>query len=1153
MNSTFPSRSLPEQLDMLEAEKSQPEASGIGVEQRFQEYVAQWKRLLLSTPKLILPTDRARRVGLTPRYGCSTFRASKDLTASLRLLSQTQQVSLPVVLLSAFQVLLLRYCSQEEIVTGCSLCGATDPQTSALHFDFLLRADLSADPTFRNLLARVNGGVQAGLGRQEFPLPQVMQALSVAADTASPIFQVSFSNRTLSYPDSAHDLDQPFSPLANAPVDLHLHVDEGREALILKLFYNEELFDDRSITATAGHLLRLLSGVAENSNRRSSNLPILTADEERQILIDWNQTACEFPRDRCLHQLIEAQAEQFPDRPAAVEKSEQLSYREFNARANELAHYLRNHGAGPNVKVGVCLSPSIDFAVAVLAVLKSGASCVPLDPSYPPQRLTYILQDAQAQLLIASRDTLPASVPAECKVLVLAEHSASVSRESQANPAPNVSPSDIAYVIYTSGSTGKPRGVLLPHTGLVNYISTMAGMYSMVPDDRVLQFCSISFDIAIEEIFLAWTTGAALVFKSEETPLGVPEFLQWAEQQGITVLDLPTAYWHEWVHHLPELRQASPRNLRLVIVGGEKASAKAYGAWRSAMGKRVRWVNTYGPTEASIAATASEPQFTADAIPENLPIGRPVPNVRIYLLDGHLNPVPIGVPGELHIGGVGVAQGYFNRPELTAQKFVADPFSSEPGARMYRTGDLARYLPSGEIEFLGRRDDQIKIRGFRIELGEIESVLAKLPGVREVAVVAREKAPGEKYLVAYVVPEQQVEANPAKFRSVLRQQLPDYMVPSVFMFLDSMPMTPNGKINRQGLPEPEFDVASSEMTVAGDAMQWQLCRIWQEVLGKKQIGIRDNFFDLGGHSLLAARLMHKIGQAMGKTLPLAMLFEAPTIEELADALSQNGWSRYWSSLVPIQPAGSQPPFFCVHGVGGNVIGLRELGKCMAPDYPFYGLQSQGLDGTRPCHKTIEEMALHYIHEVRSVQPNGPYFLGGFSFGGLVAYEMAQQLRAGGEDVGLLVLFDTYPGNLSVEDNSFFGLLFRLSWSNLFRDLPKVIEKRIRRRMKWWRRRVQPALWDVRNSNVAAHNNYVLRPYEGRATLLRAEKKSLRGSRDPHAAWQGLVANLEIHEIPGDHFDILVQPQVNRLAERLKACVNQSRSAFEASELSVHAS
>jgi amino acid adenylation domain-containing protein len=1149
MNSTFPSQSVPEQSDSLDG--IAPDGPKRGLDHAFVDYIARWKEQLSSTPALTVATDRPRVAASTSHLACRKIRVAKELTESLRELCHRQQVSLSVALLSAFQVLLLRYTSQEDIVMGCWLNGgvrAAAEESADGDDGFLFHTDLSGDPKFRDFLARVAAGIEAELEHPHFFLRDVVQGLSTGPDGCSSIFQVSFSHQM-----SGDGADRPFSAAMGVNVDLHLGAEEDDNELTLNWFYNADLFENSSIDRTASNLQTLLSGIVENCDARLSSLPIITEEEKRRILNEWNRTACEYPRDKCLHQLIEEQAEQRPDGIAALCGNDRLTYREFNARANQLAHYLRSCGVGAATKVGVCLRPSFEFAVAVLAVLKAGGACLPMDPTYPPQRLTSMLQDAQAHVLLTSPETLPEDVPAACEVIFVAQKSDVLSREPQTNPESVITPAGLAYVIYTSGSTGKPRGVLLPHAGLVNYIATMAKMYSMAPTDRVLQFCSISFDIAIEEIFLAWTSGASLVFKSEATPLGVPEFLSWAEQQGITVLDLPTAYWHEWVRHLPELSKPSPRDLRLVIVGGEKASAKAFGAWQGAVGQRVRWVNTYGPTEASIAATASEPRFEASAIPENLSIGRPVPNVRIYLLDAHLNPVPVGIPAELHIAGVGVAQGYFNRPELTGEKFIPDPFSSEAGARMYRTGDLARYLPSGEIEFLGRKDDQIKVRGFRIELGEIESQLAKHPGVSQVVVIAKQKPSGDKYLVAYLVMEPQAEASPASLRSFLKEQLPDYMVPSAFMVLDSMPMTPNGKINRRGLPEPDFDAPSPESAVASDALQWQLTRIWQEVLEKKHIGIRDNFFELGGHSLMAARLMHRIGQEIGKTLPLAMLFEAPTIEQLAAALGQDGWSRYWSSLVPIQPTGSQPPFFCVHGVGGNVIGLRELGQCMAPDYPFYGLQSQGLDGSRPCHKTIEEMALHYIHEIRSVQPNGPYFLGGFSFGGLVAYEMAQQLRAGGEDVGLLVLFDTYPGNLTVEDNSFLGSLLHLKWRNLFRDLPKVVEKRIRRRMKWWRRRVQPALWDVRNSNTAAHNSYVLRAYEGRGTLLRAGKKSLRGAKDPHAAWHGLIANLETHEIPGDHFDILVQPHVNRLAECLKSCVDRGRSEFEPSNVRSHAS
>ncbi|HWY54553.1 MAG TPA: amino acid adenylation domain-containing protein [Terriglobales bacterium] len=863
---------------------------------------------------------------------------------------------------------------------------------------------------------------------------------------------------------------------------------------------------------------------------------MLTEEERRRILTEWNQTACEYPREKCLHELVAAQAQLVPERAAVIWKDQQLSYCEFNSRANQLAHYLGERGVGPNERVAICLNPSLDFAVAVLAVLKSGGACVPLDPKYPQERLAYMLHDVGARLLITERGILSGNTSAGCEVLVLAEKSEALDSSPRSNPNISVAPSDIAYVIYTSGSTGKPRGVLLPHAGLVNYNLNMARAYSMSPADRVLQFCSVSFDIAVEEMFITWLSGATLVMKSEEMPLAVPEFLAWVERNGITVLDLPTAYWHEWMHQISELRKPAPEGLRLVIVGGEKVSAKAYAAWVGSAGRRARWVNTYGPTEGSIAATVYEPKSDFDRIPENIPIGRPVANVRIYLLDAELNPVPIGVAGELHIGGVGVARGYLNRPELTAEKFISDPFSTDPDARIYKTGDLARYLPSGEIEFVGRTDDQVKIRGFRIELGEIEVALAKHPALREVAVVAREDEGGDKRLVAYVVPAHQTKITVQDLRRYLRNDLPEHMVPSDFVILSAMPLTPNGKIDRRGLPAPEAEV-SGETNAATDALESQLIKIWQEVLGKKRIGTRDNFFELGGHSLLAAKLMYRAGQVLGKNLPLAMLVESPTVEQLAAALRQDGWSHHWSSLVPIQPSGSEPPFFCIHGVGGNAIGFHELGRRMGPDHPFYGLQSQGLDGKHPCHTSIQEMAAHYINEIRSLQPEGSYFLGGFSFGGLVAYEMAQQLRASGQEVGLLVLFDTYPGNLKAVGTSLIGLLLHPTWQHWVHDLPRIAGKRIRRSLKNWR--VPQVLRDVRDSNATAADRYELKPYAGKAALIRAAEKSLRSSEDPLAAWNGLISSLDIHEIPGDHYDMLVEPQVNTLAECLKNCIDQA--------------
>lgn len=1099
-----------------------------------------WHRQLSTAPVLNLPADQARPATPATHFAWRSWTLGNHLAEGVRRFSGDEQVPFSIVLLSAFQLLLLRYTSQEDVVIGCRLedfATSDDGHANSSQNAFLLRADLSGDPTFRDLMSRVYAGALEVTAQGGSSLAELMEELTSRLGVQAPTFQVSFSyGRGTSQLEREAAASQIIIP--EVPVDLHLGIEDDGEDLALRILYNQDLFEAASIDRTFQNLETLLRGVAQNPDHRVSNVPILTEEEERRILVEWNGNVQEYARDKCLHQLVEAVAERDPERPAVIWGDSQLAYGEFNRRANQLAHYLRKRGVGPNVRVAICLEPTFDFAISLLAVMKAGAACVPLDPKYPQERLAYMLEDVQARVLLTQKGVLAGEAPEGCQTLIRANIAAALAGEPKSNPESGVTPTDIAYVIYTSGSTGKPRGVLLPHAGLVNYVTVMSKKFGLGSGDRVLQFCSISFDIAVEETFTTWASGASLVLRRAEMPLAVPEFLAWVERQQITILDLPTAYWHEWVHHFPELKKPLPRSLRLVIVGGERASAKACAAWSQATDGRVRWINTYGPTEASISVTSFELNSAGGPTPDTIPIGRPLANCRVYLLDKRLNLVPMGIPGELHIGGVCVAQGYHNRPELTREKFVPDPFSIEPGARLYKTGDMARYLPSGEIEFLGRGDDQVKIRGFRVELGEIEATLAKHPHVREVAVVAREDSAGDKRLITYLVAVQGAKPTSTELRHYLQQQLPDYMVPSTFVLLQAMPLTPNGKINRRGLPVPQIESSSDETAVARDAFQAQLVKIWEEVLGKKPIGIRDNFFELGGHSLLAARLMHRLGQAVGKTLPLAMLFEAPTIERLAATLRHDGWSQHWSSLVPIQPGGSHAPFFCIHGVGGNVVGFYELGRRMAPDHPFYGLQSRGLDGKDPGHVTIEEMATRYLDEIRTVQPRGPYSFGGFSFGGLVAYEMAQQLVARGEEVGLLVLFDTYPGDLKSVTASLVNLLLTPSWRHWFHDLPKAVRKRIRRGVRGWG--MPQHLTEIRDSNRAAADRYVLRPYRGKATLVRAVEQSLRsGSDDPHAAWKSLVGSLEVHSIPGNHYEILVEPQVERLAECLKACIDKA--------------
>jgi amino acid adenylation domain-containing protein len=1069
---------------------------------------ASWEDYLSEIPALELPTDRPRPATLQSAMSVEACNLPPGMRDGLARLSLELGVEAATVGLAAFSTLIYRYTSQEKFAVAMG---------PAIGQRLPVLADFSDCPSFRALLRRLDKSIHTS--RKMGPLPSGLTepANGEPAGGRHPIYRVAFSA----------DVGKP------SGMDLCLDLADSQ----LRLHYNVDLFEPETAKRMRDHVVRLLAGAIEDAQRPVSDLPMLSEAELQQQCVEWNSTGRNYPQ-RCLHQFVELVAAERPSGIAVVDAQRQLSYDELNSRANQVAHDLQKRGVGRGARVAICLNRSTDFAVALLGVLKSGAACVPLDPSYPEERLALMLADIAAPLVFTEDGFLQGPVPANTKVVYFSQQQELFAQEPRTNPEVAV-PTDIAYVIYTSGSTGKPRGVLLHHAGLVNYSFAAAELYEMGRADRMLQFCSISFDAALEEIFTTWAAGATLVFRDDEISLEPGEFLDWAAKQRITVVDLPTAYWHEWVYALPTLSPKVPPSLRLVIVGGEKASPQAFSTWHKFVGNRVRWVNTYGPAEASICATSYEPKMQpGDEAPAVLPIGRPFANTRVYLLDQHLNPVPVGAAGELHIGGVGVAQGYLNLPELTAEKFIADPFSQVSGARMYKTGDLARYLPNGDLEFVGRRDNQVKIRGFRVEPGEIESVLLKYPGVHDAAVILREDAQGNKRLVSYVVRERQDSPRESELREHVKRCLPPYMVPSEFIFLAAMPLTPNGKVNRRALPNPDFDAPSVETrsATAENPLQAQLIQIWEELLGRRPIGIRDNFFELGGHSLLAARMMYRVKQLCGSMPPLAMLLQAPTIEQLAALLSSNHWSRNWSSLVPMQPAGSRPPFFCVHGVGGNVVGFHELSQEMKPDYPFYGLQSLGLDGNHACHKRIEEMASHYLNEIRSVQAGGPYHLGGFSLGGLVAYEMASQLAARGEQVGLLVLFDTYAGKLKSANHSLMKVLFHPSWSQI-QQLPAAFGKKIRRTFRMWR--LPADLKKVMRSNAAAADQYQLQPYRGKATLLRAE--SWRVSHDAYAGWQQLVATLETIEIQGAHMDILREPHVARVAECLKSCIDQSQA------------
>ena len=1099
-------------------------------------------------PSLDLPTDRPRPAMQSFRGATHRFVFSKNLSDRLHQLAQRENTTFFTTVLAGFAALLRRYSSQQDFVIGSVTSGRKRSELETLLGCFqnplALRMNLDGDPSFRELLAHAREVTLGALSHDDAPFERLVEELSVRRDTSrNPLFPVMFS---LVPPTAAFepgwDVNQLDVEIGTAKFDLDLELDDRPEGLLGRFVYSTDLFDAATMERMAGHFETMLEAIVADPEEKVSRLPLLTAVEKQQLM-DWNRTEAEFPRELCIHELVEAQAARTPSAIAVEHGNQRLNYRELEQRSNQLAHFLRRRGIGPESRVGICLRRSLELPVVLLGVLKAGGACVPLDPAYPKERLAYMLEDSQASLVLTQPGLLAEVTDFDAEVITLDADWNSFSGESCERVRSEVQPDNLAYVIYTSGSTGKPRGVLLSHCGLVNHNTAAVKLFGITPADRMAQFASISFDIAIEEIFPTWIAGAALVIREEDASLAVGDFLRWVRERGVTALDLPTAYWHELVGELAESTLRVPESLRIIIVGGEKASSAALAAWRKAVGSRVRWVNTYGPTETSVIVTAFEPK-NSEEIPPILPIGRPIANTRIHILDQNLQPLPVGIPGDLYVSGPGLARGYLNRPEGTAEKFIPDPFSGELGARMYKTGDLARYLANGDIEFAGRTDDQVKIRGYRVELREIESVLGAHSGVREVVVVARDEA-GEKNLAAYVVPSREQAPTGSQLRSYLKQKLPHYMVPSAFVLLEAMPKTPNGKVDKRAMPAPQpADFAeANEYMAPSDDLEKQLTKIWGAVLSKDTIGIRDNFFDLGGHSLLAARLMHRIEQTLGQRLPLAALLQAPTVEQFAALLRQEGWSASWSSLVAIQAEGSRLPFFCVHGVGGNVVGFRDLARHLGADQPFYALQPEGLDGKRPCLTSVAEMAERYIREIRRVQPEGPYRIGGYSFGGLVAYEMALQLRAQEQEVGLLALFDTYPGKMESRTSQLRNLskLPLKEVAGFMMKKGSFVLMTLRKRLEL--QMLPRPLRNVRQACAKAAAGYAVQPYAGQVTLFRVKEKSVGSLDDPYAIWWRVAAGgVDLREISGDHLSLLKEPQVRLLAEELNRALDHSSSS-----------
>jgi amino acid adenylation domain-containing protein len=1131
-----------------------------------------WRKQLAGAPtSLELPTDRPRPTIQTFRGEQLSFRFPQQLSDALKALSRREGTTLFMTLLAAFQIVLHRYTDQDDLVVGTVTTSRKRSEFDALLGFFLntlvLRTDLSGAPTFSELLGRVRKVTVDALANADVPIHRLVKELEYERDPSrNPLFQVMFVlEPPLPKPEAGWELSQVDVDAGIARVDLYLELDDRPEGLVGRFRYNSDLFAAASITGMLDHLQTLLEGVVTNPERAITDYPMRDRNETRGLIssesIRPQDSFTPFAKNEIEQSIgarFESQTSKHPHRVAVKSSRYEWSYEELNRRANCIARAILAARGDGEERIALLFEHDAPMIAGMLGALKTGKTYVPLDPSYPRERLAFMLKDSQAGTLLTNDQNLELGrqLPGNSVQLINIDHLTA----TEPCDTPAVSPERLAYILYTSGSTGNPKGVLQNHRNVLHHIRVYTNNLQLNSDDRLTLFSSYCFDASVMDIYGALLNGATLCpidIKRE----GLENLSERLLDEGITVYhSTPTVYRY----FMSTLDRATDfPNLRLVVLGGEKVNRTDVELYRKHFSDDCVFVNGLGPTEATVALQNfinKQTRISGD----NIPVGFPVEDTEVLLLNKQGKPADVS--GEIAIKSAHVALGYWGNPAATANAFSTN--GKGPHIRIYRTGDMGRRLPDGGLRFEGRKDFQVKIRGFRIELGEIESALTQHPSVREGVVVAREQANGDNRLIAYVVTDKGI-AIEGRLREFLRQKLPEYMVPSSFVPLDALPLTPSGKLNRRALTVPDESVDRSKVTIAmpQTALEKSLIAIWSEILEVNTIGTNENFFDLGGHSLLAVRLFAQIEKKLGKRLPLATLFQAPTVAKLA-AVLQRDTAASWSSLVPIQPRGSKPPFFCVHAVGGTVLEYHDLARQLGPDQPFYALQSRGLDGNQEAHKSINEMAAHYIKEMREVQPDGPYLLGGRSLGGMIAYEMACRLRAQGEEVALLAVLDSYPvgyNKLASDDESLTtragrstervrAHLSNLSKLSLHEKLLYVINKSqygpVRIKSQLWRiiyssyhkfgRELPRAMRDVQQFNWLAAYAYVPQHYEGKVTLFWASSDR-RASHDLVDGWRVLAkGGFEIHEIPGTHMDIIKEPHVAELAEKLNACLAKAQ-------------
>lgn len=1164
---------------------------------RLESQLAYWRKqlggnlsqleVLLDHPRPPVQSHLGRRANLS---------LPPSLVHSLKHLSREEDATLFMTLLAAFKLLLHRHTGVEDILVGSPIAGRTraelEPMVGFFLNTLVLRTDLSGNPSFRKLVQRVKKIAIDAYTYQDVPFEKLLIELQPERSlNRTPFFQIFFNmlnleERQITLPDLTMELIETVDLAAK--FDITLYLTEKSQALELNLVYNPDLFTHERMEEMLSQYHFLLLQIAASPDEKIDSFSLSTS-QSRAVLPD-PRLSLDAGWRGSVHAQFSQNALESPGRTALVDSSGCWTYQELELRSNHLAHFLLAHGLKPQEVVAVYGYRNASLVWAILGILKAGAAFLILDPAYPAARhLDYLnianprgfIQleaagaphpDLEAWLSyarITCRISLPSGPSTRPHELL----------DSQPSHFPDVlvGPDDLAAVSFTSGSTGKPKGVMGRHGPLSHFIPWQQEIFSLSPDDHFSMLSGLSHDPLQRDIFTALWVGASVHIPNPEK-IGTPGWLsQWMLQEHIT-----------FSHFTPAMAQLLSGSsggtdiklpdLRYAFFVGDKLTRHDV----SQLGKlapNVICINSYGSTETQRAVGYSlvDPKEIAEGSEDGqlqkavLPVGRGMKDVQLLIFNQAQQPAGVGELGEIFVRSPHLAKGYLGDDSLTRQRFLPNPFTDTPGDRMYRSGDLGRYLPDGRVEFLGRKDTQVKIRGFRIELGEIEAVLNKHPQIKQSVISVWEMDPNDKRLVAYYVPKSKDGPEHTELREFLSARLPVFMVPARFISLDAIPITPNGKIDRTALPAPDFTNVL-ELVSPRNITEEKLVNIWEEILQVKPIGINDNFFELGGHSLLAVHMFSRINQEFDVNLPLATLFRDATIASLAEVILEKSKPAIWSSLIEIEPQGENPPFFCVHGLTGDILWFRELAHCLAPEYPFYGLQSRGLDGIQPPFERIEQMAAHYIEEIRLLQPRGPYYLGGASFGGTVALEMAEQLMAQGEEVALLAVFDHAPPNINMEVQQgkmrrtmviSFKMLKNLpGWTKEFMQLgPSRMMMRIQRKLRLIRKakgstditqiedfeaedlidfaaELSAHRKQLITCNYQALKGYIPKPYSGKVTLFRAMNRPLLNTFDPASGWEKLApGRVAIHDVPSSHEGMFKMPYVEFLANTLKHCFN----------------